>query len=103
MPKKKTKKQQRRRSGWILALIFLAVLLIILSIGKRGFIKQIQLEQSTDTLRKDIREEKEDITRLEKEKEKLATPEYQDKVAREEYGMAKKDEKVLHVVPAEKK
>ncbi|MBN2415601.1 septum formation initiator family protein [bacterium] len=96
-------KQQRRRSGWILALIFLAVLLVIFSLGKRGFIRQVQLEQSTENLRKEIRQEKEEITRLEKEKEDLATPEYQEKVAREEYGMAKKDEKILYVVPEEKK
>ena len=53
-----------------------------------------QLEQDIDSLQ---REEK----ALESEKKNLDDPGYIEEIAREEYGMAKKNEKVYKVVPEE--
>jgi len=89
--------------GWLWALLFLIILLIILSVGKRGFIQQLKLEKKTDELRENLETQKDEISRLEEEKAKLQTPEYKEKVAREKYGMAKENEKVYDVVPKEKK
>lgn len=101
---KKTKKTAvKKHRNWLIALLFLAGLIIILSLGNRGFIRQIKLERETDKLRREILAEKQEIDRLEKEKEKLNTPEYKEKIAREEYGMAKKNEKVFLVVPEKEK
>ena len=44
----------------------------------------------------------EEKKKLEEEKDKLNDPEQIEKIAREQYGMAKKDENVYRVVPKER-
>lgn len=99
-PRKKTKKKAARRSkGWLIGLVVLLALAILLSLGKRGFIQQIRSEKARDTLAREIQSLEQEKARLEEEKENLKTPEYTEKVAREKYGMAKKNEKVYQIVP----
>ena len=99
----KKQSNRKKRRGWIFGFIVLLTLLILLSIGKRGFIQQIRIKQEQQKLKQEIAELKEKKEILEKEKEKLDDPEHIEKVAREKYGMAKKNEKVYHVVPKDKK
>jgi len=94
---------KRKRKLWILGLLSLLTLLLILSTGKRGFIQQIRVWQARKRLEKEIKVIQEEKKKLEEEKEKFDDPEHIEKKAREEYGMAKKKEKVYRVVPKEKK
>ena len=81
----------------------LLVLAVVLSLGKRGFIQQIRLERSKKALAQEIEILEKEKAALEAEKDTLQTPEYTEKIAREKYGMAKKDEKVYEVVPKQDK
>ena len=96
------KKNKKRRAGWILFLLSLLFVLFLLSIGKRGFIQQIRIHRQQQKLKTDINTLKEEEEQLKMEDEKLDDPEYIEEIAREEYGMAKKDEKVYKVVPEDK-
>lgn len=94
---------RKKKWGWLLGFLLLLALLLLLSTGKRGFIQQLRISHKKKQLTKEIemlQKEKED---LEEEIEKLKTPEYTEKIAREKYGMAKKKEKVYRVIPEEKK
>lgn len=82
--------------------MFLLTLVLLLSVGKRGFIQQIRVKYERKQLQKEIEVLEAEKKELEKEKENLNDPEYIEKVAREKYGMAKKNEKVYRVVPKEK-
>ncbi|MCK5148556.1 septum formation initiator family protein [bacterium] len=103
MRKRKTHKRRKQpyrvHIGWILALCLLFTLVLALSFGKRGFIQQRRVNQQKDKLTNDIKILEAEKIRLEEEKEKLKTPEYTEKIAREKYGMAKENEKVYKVVP----
>lgn len=94
---------KRKRRVWILGLLSLLTLLLLLSTGKRGFIQQIRASREKKRLEREIEALQEKKNVLEEEKKKLNDPEHIEKVAREQYGMAKKDEKVYRVVPKEKK
>jgi len=94
---------KRKTFSWLLTFLFLLLLLIVLSTGKRGIFQLVKVKQKTNNLRLEIEAEKKKISHLNEEKEKFKTPEYKEKVARENYGMAKKNEKVYYVVPKEKK
>lgn len=93
------KKKRIRLVGF---LIFLT-LLLLLSTDNRGFIRQLRVSQEKKRLVREIEILQKDKEELADKAEKLKTPEYTEKIAREKYGMAKKDEKVFRVVPEEKK
>ena len=88
-----------RRVGWILFLLSLLALFLLLASGRRGFWQQIRLKQEQRRLQQDIDSLKQEKIRLQAEKEKLDDPKYIEEIAREEYGMAKKNEDVYKVVP----
>jgi cell division protein FtsL len=97
MPKRKTTK-----SRIIAILLIFTVFIALILPGKRGILNLIKIKHQQHTLRAEIEKLKEQIEKLEKEKEELQKPETVEKIAREEFGMAKKDEKVYIVVPKEK-
>jgi len=97
------KQDRRRKLTGLVVLVFTIILLTALSLGKRGFVQQLRIRNENRQLRKISETLKADKKRLETEKKNLEDPDYIEKVAREEYNMAKKNEKVLHVVPKEKK
>ncbi len=97
------RKSTKRKKGWILFFLLFLTLLLVFSTGKRGFIQQIRVRQERKRLERKIVELKEEKKKLEEEKKKLNNPEEIEKIAREEYGMAKKKEKVYRIVPKEKK
>lgn len=92
---------KRKRRVWILGCLLLLTLLLFLSMGKRGFIQQIRIKREKEKLIKEIETLEEQKILLEAEKEKLDDPEYIEKIAREQYGMAKENEDVYRVVPKE--
>jgi len=75
------------------------MMILLLSSGKRGFIEQIRAHFKKARLKKEITELNNVKEELEKGEKELDDPETIEKIAREEYGMAKSDEKVYHVVP----
>jgi len=91
----------KRRIGILFLLIFLT-LLLILSTGKRGFIQHYRIRQERKRLQRELESLQAEKKRLEEEKDKLNDPEQIEKIAREQYGMAKKDEHVYRVVPKER-
>jgi cell division protein DivIC len=99
MRKRSIKKRKKR---WIFGFIVLLILLFLLSIGKRGFIQHIRIKIEQHRLKREIASLEKEKERLEEEKKKLDDPEHIEKIAREKYGMAKKNEKVYHVVPEKK-
>lgn len=94
---------KRRGKIGILILLSFLTLLLLLSIGKRGFIQQIQVYREKKRLEMKIEALQEEKKVLAEKKEKLNDPEHIEKIAREQYGMAKDKEKVYRVVPKEKK
>jgi cell division protein DivIC len=97
------RKDSKKRAAGIVILLFSAALIGALALGKRGFIAQIRIRQENRRLREAGRVLEAEKERLEAEKEKMNDPEYLEKVAREEHNMARKNEKVLRVVPREKR
>jgi cell division protein FtsL len=91
--------KRRKKRAWILPFAAFLALLFLLSTGKRGFIRQIRVRRDRARIEEEIRRLEAQKQRLEEEKKKLADPAVVEKLAREQYGMAKKNEKVLHVVP----
>jgi len=91
----------RNYTVWILGVLIFLALLFILSIGPRGFIQQIRVSQEKRKLEQEIQSLEVKKEELQEELEKLDDPEYVEKIAREKYGMAKKNEKVYRVVPKE--
>lgn len=96
------KKKKHKRFTWLIYLVIFLIVLIILSLGDRGFIKQIQAYRKQSQLKKEIRELQAEEKALKGKIEELDNPETIEKVAREEYGMAKEKEEVYKVVPEEK-
>jgi len=94
--------KKKKRIKLVGFLIFLT-LLLLLSTDNRGFIRQLRVSQEKKRLVKEIEILQKEKEELVNKAEKLKTPEYTEKIAREKYGMAKKDEKVFRVVPEEKK
>jgi cell division protein FtsL len=93
--------KQRRRVTW--AVIGSLALLIVLFSGPRGCWRQVRVRVERRAIEAEIRALKEEKKRLEAEKKSLDDPATVEKIAREEYGMSKKDEKVYRVVPKDKK
>lgn len=72
--------------------------------GPRGAIKLIQIKNDRDRLKNEIRELEMQKSVLDSEKTRLKTdPEYIEKIAREEYNMKKKGEKVYKIVRDDEK
>ena len=82
-------------------MLALLTLLLLFSIGKRGFLAQWRARREQVKLKRSIQRLTEQKEHLEEEKEKLDDPEYIEKIAREDYGMAKENEQVYQVVPKE--
>lgn len=97
---KKTKKH--KRLAWLIYLIIFLIVLIILSLGDRGFIKQIQAYRKQSQLQKEINKLRVEEKALNEKINQLDKPETIEKVAREEYGMAKEGEEIYKVVPEKK-
>jgi cell division protein FtsB len=95
--------KKKRRAWRILLFLSLIALLVFLSTGKRGFIQQFRVKQKQKQLKKEIAELQNIKEMMDEEEKKLDEPETIEKIAREKYGMAKKNEKVYRVVPKEKK
>ncbi len=98
----KKKKNTFKRFGWLIYFIIFLIVLFIFSLGDRGFIKQIQAYQKQSKLKKEIEKLNAEEKILKDKNEQLNKPETIEKVAREEYGMAKEGEEVYKVVPKEK-
>jgi cell division protein FtsL len=94
--------RQSNRRGRPVVFLCLVALLFFLSTGSRGFIRHIRLQQQKRQLKQEIETLKQTIEALEAEKKKLYDPAEIERIAREKYGMAKKNEKILRVVPMEK-
>lgn len=92
---------QRKRRVWPGVILF-CTLLFFLSIGKRGLIQQARVRIERYRLQKEIEVLKKKKEALETEKKALNEPQVIEKIAREKYGMAKKNEKVYRVIPKEK-
>ena len=97
MPKRKSSNSR----GVVILFIFTVFIALLLP-GKRGILNLIKIKHRQHVLKVEIERLKERIDKLEKEKEDLQKPETVEKIAREEFGMAKKDEKVYLVIPKEK-
>ena len=95
------KKKNYKRFGWLIYLIVFVIILIILSFGDRGFIKQFQAYKKQSALKTQIKEMNAEKELLKQQAEQLDQPETIEKVAREEYGMAKEGEEVYKVIPKE--
>jgi cell division protein FtsB len=95
------KKKNYKRFGWLIYLIVFVIILIILSLGDRGFIKQFQAYKKQSALKTQIKEMNAEKELLKQQAEQLDQPETIEKVAREEYGMAKEGEEVYKVIPKE--
>jgi cell division protein FtsL len=78
-------------------------LLIALFSGPRGCWRQTRVRVERRAIESDIRALEKEKKRLEDEKKSLDDPATVEKLAREQYGMSKKDEKVYRVVPKDKK
>ncbi len=98
---KRRANHSKRRVGVLFLLLFLT-LLLVLSTGKRGFIQHYRIRQERKRLQQELESLQEEKKKLEEEKDKLNDPEQIEKIAREQYGMAKKDENVYRVVPKER-
>lgn len=96
------KNRNKGRAGWILGAIFLA-LLVLLSTGKSGFISQIRIKLKKNKTLKLQEQIQEEIDTLKVEEKSLHDPQTIEKLARENYGMAKENEKVYHIEVEEKK
>jgi cell division protein FtsL len=92
---------KRKKRVWILGCLLLLTLVLIFSMGKRGFIQQIRIKREKQQLQEEIEALEEQKLLLEAEKEKLDDPEYIEKIAREKYGMAGENEDVYRIVPRE--
>lgn len=92
-------RRKNKKLPWIIFFIIFLLLLIALSFGDRGFIRQILAYQNQNRLKKNINKLSSEVKSLEDEKKNLDDPETIKKIAREEYGMAKKDEDVYRIVP----
>ena len=97
------KSSKDKRMGGIFIVLCFITLLLILSVGKRGFIQQFRIRQERERLRHEIDSLQVSKKLVEDVKENLNDPEQIEKIAREEYGMARKNEKVYRVVPKQEK
>ena len=93
---------KHRRRVW-LAFASMLALLILLSVGKRGCYEQACVHVKKKKIEGEIKTLEKDKARAAAAKKKLEDPAEVEKIAREKYGMSKKDEKVYRVIPKEKK
>ncbi len=97
------KKSNKRKNIWLAGFLFILMLILILSIGRRGFIQQIRIAREKKSLERELESLSQRKKALEEQKKELNDPKTIEKIAREQYGMSKKNEKVYRVIPKEKK
>lgn len=85
-----------------MAVLIFITLLFFLFTDKRGFLQHIRIQQERRELKQEITELEKIKTELEAEEKSLDDPDKIEEIAREEYGMSKKNETVYRVVPKEK-
>jgi len=95
------KKKNNVNRGSLLILLILIALILLALPGKRGILNQIRVHLQQRQVKKEISQLEVTKKNLEEKKKSLEEPETVEKIAREEYGMAKKDEKVYRVIPKE--
>jgi cell division protein FtsB len=81
------------------ALVALAAFLLLLAGGKRGLVRLVSVQCDQRRLKREIRSLEEQKKELEAQKQALANPDTVEKIAREEYGMAKENEVIYRPVP----
>ena len=85
-------------------IISMMILTVLLIFSDLGVMKYLQLKQNNTQLTKKIKDHDNEIVLLEKESTKLKNDTaYIEKIAREEFGMAKKGEKIFLVKNKSKK
>ena len=89
----------RGKNRLLLGIILLLTLIIIFTFSKRGFYQHLRLVLEKEQLQKDVERLRREKTTLEMEIEKLQDSSYVEKIAREKYGMGRKNEKILDIVP----
>tara|TARA_Y100000588_G_C14032912_1_gene829430 strand:+ start:460 stop:786 length:327 start_codon:yes stop_codon:yes gene_type:complete len=95
------KKKQKRRDSFkkIVIISYLVSFILIFLFHDMGYLKLIQLKKENNKIKKDIKLTIETLNQLEKETIKLKEDfQYIEKIAREEFKMAKKGEKVFTIV-----
>ncbi|HHJ52805.1 MAG TPA: septum formation initiator family protein [Caldithrix abyssi] len=110
MAKKRTtaKKQKSRRINPVIIRIALGITALVLIIllfvtGPRGTINYLKMRAKKNQLSEEIDTLRKKVDRLDKERDLLKNDmDYIEKVAREQYNMKKKNEKVYKVIPKEK-
>ena len=94
--KSRINKRGRARA---IAFIALAAFLLLLAGGKRGLVRLVSVRCDQQRLKREIRSLEEQKKELEAQKQALANPDTIEKIAREEYGMAKENEVIYRPVP----
>ena len=97
----RNKNVNKRRRLLLLCILCFCTLLLLLSLDKRGFVKQYQVWRQRKSLQIQIDALQEEKLMLEEECNRLKDPDRIEEVAREKYGMAKKNEKVYRIIPAD--
>lgn len=96
-------RKRKTKFRTILILFLFFVFISLLLPGKRGILNQIHVRYQQNILIKEIEHLQKEKQDLQAKKDTLENPETVERIAREKYGMAKKEENVYRVVPKEKK
>ena len=110
MKKRRTAKRQRQKNKFIaeaqrkfirgIILFGVSFLVVIFLFGDHGLYQLYKIKLQRKATQKRITELKTEFALLENEKERLKNDlDYIERLAREKYRMAKKDEKVFKVIP----
>ena len=95
----KQKKRKKFLYKTILFGIYLIIVLFVFLFNDMGYIQEQKIAKQNNKLEKEIKEKIELLNLLEKEKNKLEEDiEYIEKIAREEFKMTKKEEKVFTII-----
>ena len=104
MAKKKSRKTKAdKKRNLFLSLTLLLVLIIVLTFAKRGFYHYLSLHTEKKKLQQEVTRLQQEKAELKNEIKRLQDSAYVEKIAREKYGMGRKNEKILDIVPAPEK
>lgn len=92
-----------RKGALIIGFLFLLLLIGAFSLGRRGFFTLYNVQREKALLQAENEALREQKKMLEEKMEKIESPEYLEKIAREKYGMGKEDEKIFFVIPEKEK